>query len=126
MQLEGGWQRWASRGSCASLPHSHPLTLTHLLFPIIMHAAQPCDGHSHRTMPHSTSSQLAALLLLAVAAVAAAVAVDTELPLEAPLQKRHHKDHPGAGGDPGFDLFVFVRSYSPTFCKETACSIRPM
>ena len=25
-----------------------------------------------------------------------------------------------------FDLFVFVRSYSPTFCRETSCSIRPM
>ena len=28
--------------------------------------------------------------------------------------------------DPGFDLFLFVRSYSPTFCKETSCSIKPM
>lgn len=28
--------------------------------------------------------------------------------------------------DPGFDLFVFVRSYSPTFCRESACTIKPM
>ncbi|PSC67843.1 ribonuclease T2 [Micractinium conductrix] len=28
--------------------------------------------------------------------------------------------------DPGFDLFVFVRSYSPTFCLQEECNVRPI
>ena len=26
----------------------------------------------------------------------------------------------------GFDLFLLVRSYPPTYCEEQACSIKPM
>ncbi len=28
--------------------------------------------------------------------------------------------------DVGFDLFVLVRSYSPTFCQEESCTINPV
>lgn len=62
------------------------------------------------------------LLALAEASSAAAAAASAGTPQ---LERRRHKK-PAAGGDPGFDLFVFVRSYSPTFCKETSCSIHPM
>lgn len=31
-----------------------------------------------------------------------------------------------ASPSPGFDLFVLVRSYSPTFCQETPCTINPV
>ena len=63
------------------------------------------------------------LLLLAVAA-ALAPAGGVHLPPRGlggggGKQKRRDKD-------PGFDLCVFVRSYSPTFCRQEQCSIRPM
>lgn len=63
----------------------------------------------------------AALLLLAVAAAG----VEVARPRPHAQKPREHRKKK-SGGDPGFDLFIFVRSYSPTFCKQEACTARPM
>lgn len=33
---------------------------------------------------------------------------------------------PAARPDPGFDLLLLVRSYSPGFCQESNCSVAPV
>lgn len=70
------------------------------------------------------SARGAAPLLVLLAAVAAALpaepAAQPQLEQQA-VQKRGRK-----APDPSFDLFIFVRSYSPTFCTQEHCSIRPM
>ena len=69
--------------------------------------------------------RLALLLLLAAAAAAVEPASGVQPAAALGKRGRHGKDK-GPDGDPGFDLFLFVRSYSPTFCRQERCTVRPM
>lgn len=70
----------------------------------------------------------AALLLLLLAAAASALEPASSVQQQAAVSKhgRRGKDKGKPDGDPGFDLFLFVRSYSPTFCRQERCTVRPM
>ena len=74
------------------------------------------------------AQRLALLLLLAAAAAAAAVEPGHGgQPAAAALGKRGRRGKDkGPDGDPGFDLFLLVRSYSPTLCRQERCTVRPM
>ena len=72
-----------------------------------------------RAMPAALLLAAAAALALALAAPAAAAQEPTAAAAAAALGKRKWP-----ADSPGFDLFLFVRSYSPTFCMEAHCGTR--
>ncbi|PRW39224.1 ribonuclease 2-like [Chlorella sorokiniana] len=66
------------------------------------------------------------LLLLAAAAAALEHGGGVQLPAASLGKRGRRGKDKGPDGDPGFDLFLFVRSYSPTFCRQERCTIRPI
>ena len=71
-------------------------------------------------------AQRAVLLLLLAAAAALEPASSVQLPAASLGKRGRRGKDQGPDGDPGFDLFLFVRSYSPTFCRQERCTVRPM
>lgn len=75
-------------------------------------------------MPSCGRALLALLAVAAACGVAAAAAERESSQLDKKQPPSQEKKRPA--GDPGFDLFLLVRSYSPTFCTQVHCTIRPM